>query len=369
MRHGGSRAKVVRLIPVLDFGGVETTFVLEAEGIDRSRFDLRVCTFWKAGNAAQRIRDLGIPVDVLDVDPAIRNPRASIALARYLRREKPDVLHASIGEANFHAALVGRLCGVPVTLMEEQGLPSRGLFARLVHAGLYRLVDGVVGVSQASCDYLVQREWAPRICVKLLYNAAAAHFFTPVVARQAASNGFHFLTVGRLVDVKNHLRLIEAFRLVANQVENARLTIIGDGPLAGRLRDKVDELDLGGRVSLPGYQAGIKEAVEAADCFVLPSLSEGFGIAAVEAMARGVPVIVSDAGALPEITADMGREWIVPAADVRGWGEAMVRMARLEPAAHSSLRIRAREIAERFSAQAHVTALENYYVALLGQAR
>src|SRR5690242_14126551 len=101
-KMGASRPLVVRLIPVLDFGGVETNFVQQARTIDRSKYDFRVCTFWKHGEAARRIEASGIQVDVLDVHPSIRNPRATRTLLRYLRRVRPDVVHASIGEANFH---------------------------------------------------------------------------------------------------------------------------------------------------------------------------------------------------------------------------------------------------------------------------
>src|SRR4051812_22494897 len=97
-----SRTRVVRLLPTLDFGGVESRAILQSELHDRERLDLRVCTFHRAGAAADAIRALGIPVDVLGQDPRIRNARASLALAAYLLRTKPDIVHASIVEANFH---------------------------------------------------------------------------------------------------------------------------------------------------------------------------------------------------------------------------------------------------------------------------
>src|SRR5262249_30238894 len=142
------------------------------------RFDFRVCTFWKKGAAARMIERRGTTVDNLGCDPSIRNPQATWALTRYLRWTRPDVLHASIGEANFHAALVGRPSGVQATIMEEQGLPDRRLPARLVHAGLYRRVDAVVAASEAARRYVLEREWAPSQRVHLLHNCARPEFFT-----------------------------------------------------------------------------------------------------------------------------------------------------------------------------------------------
>lgn len=358
---GSNRIKVIRLIPVLDYGGVETTFALEADGIDRERFDFQVCTFWKPGTAADRIRRAGIPVVSLAVDPSIRNPGASLALLRHLRRERPSILHASIGEANFHAALVGRLGGVRRTIMEEQGLPQRRFPARLVHAALYRRVDAVVGVSRASCDYLIQREWAPPDKVHLIYNAVANRFLETPIQRRREDGAFRFLTAGRLVDVKNHNRLIRAFAPVAAQVPAAELTIVGDGPLMQELKHLVQSLGLETQVHLPGFSDDILKLLDAADCFVLPSLSEGFGIAAVEAMARRLPVIVSDAGALPEVASRIGPNWVVPARDVEGWSAAMRRMLALAPEAREDLRRTARASAEEFSERRHVQAIEQLY--------
>jgi glycosyltransferase involved in cell wall biosynthesis len=365
-RSATRRVKVTRLIPVLDFGGVETTFALEADRIDRDRFDFQVCTFWKPGAAADRIRAAGIDVTSLEVDPSIRNPAATRALYRYLRRQRPDILHASIGEANFHAALVGRVGGARRVVMEEQGLPSRQLAGRLVHAGLYRMVDAVVGVSKASCDYLVDREWAPPGRVHLIYNAVADRFLHAPPGPRVADERFRFLTVGRLVEVKNQALLVRAFAGIATDLPQAELTIIGDGPLKGELQALVRQLGLEGRVHLPGFDNNVVALLDSADCFALPSISEGFGIAAVEAMARHLPVIVSDAGALPEVAQRVGTQWIVPALDLEGWTAAMRQMATLDPMLRADLRRTARSIAESFSEQRHVQALEGLYDQLMG---
>jgi glycosyltransferase involved in cell wall biosynthesis len=362
------RLKLVRLIPVLDFGGVETVFEIWSRFADRERYDLRVCTFWKDGAAAEAIRANGIPVDVLGVDPSIRNPRATIALARYLRRVRPDILQASIGEANFHAALVGKACGVPVVMIEEHGMPDRPLPSRLVHTMLYRMVDAIIGVSRIALRYVVEREYAPRERTRLLYNAIAGEFFEPVTPRPRR-DVFRFVTVGRLHPMKNHDRLIQAFAPVARAHPDARLTIVGGGDLQTALAQRVAELGLERQVDLTGYRGDVKAIVETADCFVFPSLAEAFGIAAVEAMARGIPVIASSWGALPEVVGDVGADWIVDPLDVDGWSRAMQAMIALDEAPRQALGRAAREIAERYSPARHSAALYAIYDELLARAK
>lgn len=362
---GRRRPLVIRLNPVLDFGGVESIFVLQAKFIDRERFDFRVCTFWKDGIAARSIEALGVPVDVLGVDPSIRNPRATLALYRYLRAKRPDIVHASIGEANFHLALTGKLARVPVTIMEETGLPSRSLVGRSVHAGLYRMVDAVVGVSDVSCQYVIQREWAPSRRVHRIHTSAGAEFFEPHTRPPAADNQFRFLAVGRLVDVKNHAMLLRAFRGVLAKRPEARLSISGDGPLRGSLAREIRDLGLENAVDLLGFRSEVLSLFLAADCCVLPSLSEGCSLVLAEAMALGTPVIGSRVGGIPEVMGELGRDWLVGSTDEAGWTQAMLRMMALDPQARVQLRETTQRLAQSFAPAAHIAAIQNLYSTLL----
>jgi glycosyltransferase involved in cell wall biosynthesis len=362
------RIKILRLVPVLDFGGVESIVALQAQLLDHERFALTVCTFWKDGNAAARIRDLGITVDVLGVDPSIRNPAATLALARYLARTKPHIIHASIGEANLHAALVGKLhdprCAV---IMEETGLPNRRPVGRLVHAILYRLVDRVIGVSDASCRYVIAREYAPPSRVVCLYNVAKEEYFAPLQARPPREE-IRFLCVGRLVPVKNHAMLIAAFAQVFEAHPHTRLTIAGDGPLGDALAAQIHALGLGGAVVLAGLRHDIRAMLDDADVFVLPSLSEGLSIALIEAMARGLPVISTTAGGVGDVVAPLGAGWSAPAQSPDLWVEQMARLAALDHEQRRELGLRARARAEDFHPNTHKMRLEGLYIELFERA-
>ncbi len=105
-------------------------------------------------------------------------------------------------------------------------------------------------------------------------------------------NGFIFLAVGELNDNKNHRTIIKAFSKIED--ENARLLICGEGPCRKELQMLISELELTKRVTLCGYQNRIEEYYRSADCFLFPSIREGLGMAAIEAMACGLPLIVGD---------------------------------------------------------------------------
>jgi glycosyltransferase involved in cell wall biosynthesis len=356
------RLRIVRLVPTLDFGGVESRVVLWARCIDQARYETRVCTFWRRGEAARRIEALGVPVDCLEVDPAVRSARASLALHRYLRRIRPDVLHASIGEANWHALINGKLAGVRRVLVEETGIPSFSRLGRAAFGLGYHAADAVVAVSQATADYLRGLALAPAEKVRVVYNCADATFFEAPARALGAPDELSVLAVGRLHPVKNYDGLLRAFRLVVDAFPGARLAIAGEGPSRASLLALCAALGLEAHVTFLGFRPDVRALHSGADLFVLPSHSEGLSVALIEAMASGVAPLASRRGGNPEVVDSLGDEVLLEPADHEGWARAILRVAALTPEARRELGARARAVAERsFSPARYLGALDALY--------
>lgn len=103
---------------------------------------------------------------------------------------------------------------------------------------------------------------------------------------------FTLVHVGRLVPEKNHEFLLRVFAAVAQHEPNARLWLVGDGPLRKTLEVTAARLGCGERVQFWGNRSDIPAILAGADVFVFPSLSEGLGLAAIEAQAAGLPVVM-----------------------------------------------------------------------------
>jgi glycosyltransferase involved in cell wall biosynthesis len=118
----------------------------------------------------------------------------------------------------------------------------------------------------------------------------------------------NIVTVGRLVPVKNYQTLLEAFRLVREQIPETTLSLIGDGPLRDNLEAQAASLGLTDAVHFRGSvsREEVYKELARADLFTIPSYSEGFCVAAVEAMGAGLPVVVSDISVFHEVVGDPG---------------------------------------------------------------
>ncbi|MFK7990636.1 MAG: glycosyltransferase [Sandaracinaceae bacterium] len=359
--------RVVRLVPVLDFGGVESRIVLQSRLTDRSLVDLRVCTFWKPGAAAEEIMGDGFSVDVLDVQPRDVG-RALWTLMRYLREQRPDILHCSISEANLLGLVAGALTGVPVRIAEEVGMPSHGTPARLLFRLLYKTASAIVGVTQAVCDYVLEVDNAPPESVKLIYNCAHPRFFPEdrkPVERTEAQRRTLFMA-GRLMPVKNQSTVLKAFARVRETHPDAKLVIAGEGPLHEDLEREIQALDIADGARLLGYREDVPALLAEAGAFVLSSHAEGCSISLIEAMATGVPSLGSD---VPGIVEVMGRplanQWAVHATDVDGWVRLFTRYLELGEEERSDLARRAQDRAYAvFSPHRYVAQLQSLYETL-----
>jgi glycosyltransferase involved in cell wall biosynthesis len=361
--------RIVLLFPVLDFGGIESRAVIQARGMAARYPRLRFCCFADEGWAAGEIRALGVPVDVLEASPSVRNPRATWRLWRYLSRWRPDVLHASSGAMTVHGLLAGTAAGVPVRIVEEVGIPSRGRVGRWLFPFLYRLATCVIGVSDAVVVHLINQDGVPPAKARRIYNAIEDRFLE-LRDHAPSPDTFRIFAAGRLAPVKGHADLLQALAPLLRGEDMVTLQIAGDGSELRALHRLASELRIAERVTFCGHRTDVPELLAACDLFVLPSRSEGFGLAVVEAMAVGVPIIATSVGGVPEVVPSWAQEWLVPPGDVEKLRAAVRRMVAIAPDDRAMMGQRLREHAvAHFDPQQYVANLEALYAELLAEAR
>jgi glycosyltransferase involved in cell wall biosynthesis len=127
--------------------------------------------------------------------------------------------------------------------------------------------------------------------------------------------------VGNLYPVKAHLDLIRAARGIVTHRPSTHVVILGRGALRAALAAEADALGIGDRVHLVGYREDVSDWLAAMDVFAMPSLIEGLPLALLEAMAAGVPPVVTDVGGMPEAIRDGETGFLVPPGNVALLGD------------------------------------------------
>jgi glycosyltransferase involved in cell wall biosynthesis len=141
-------------------------------------------------------------------------------------------------------------------------------------------------------------------------------------------NRTYVTIVARFHPVKDHATLLHAFRDVAGVSADVDLLLVGDGPLRGEIERQISELGMGERVRLVGIQSNVPDWLRASDIFALSSVSEAASITLLEAMASGLPAIVTAVGGNPELVRDGVNGLLVARGDVQGFSQAILKLLR-----------------------------------------
>ena len=366
--------KITRIIPLLDFGGVEQRIKLTTLGFKhRPEIQLQIVVLGQGGRIADELQALGFKIHILDESIRIPNIQLIRKLVYLLKKHKPDIVHTSGAEANFHGLWAAKLAKIPVRVGEEIGFPNHGRIWRSVFKVTYTTAHAVIGISSAVISQLVALGELPLRKARVVYNPVAipddrGGLPTPEINGR---NNFVFITTCRLVAVKNIDFLLRVFREVRNECLNTTvlLWIVGSGPEQINLEETSKSLGLDGCVRFFGFQKDVFPYLRQADAFVLPSFSEGFSISLVEAMLMGLPSIATKIGGPSEIIENGKNGFLVDPTDKEGLKVAMTTIVAMGGRERQLLKNNAIERGRDFSVDAYVTTLSSLYLDLTSRHR
>ncbi len=348
--------KILRLTTLLDFGGQEKKYLSFTEQPELLKHEYVFAALGFGGNAEKILRERGFTVNILNRKFSIKNLCNIWAVYKLIKKIKPDVVHTAAAEANFHGIIAAKLVGVKTIIGEEIGIPNHSSTAQKVFSWVYKLADKVIGVSQSVKDHLIKTGEIPDQKGVVIYNPVSA----PKKFPREKSGFFNIVYVGRLEKVKNVETLIRAFSKIHH--ENSQLTIVGDGRERDSLESLVRELKLTHRITFRGFQPEPSKFLCSADLYVLPSYSEGFGIAAVEAMFLKVPVLATHVGGVPEFINHGENGWLFDPSSLEDLAEKLNEILLLGAEKRKTVgELGFQDVANRFTVEKYIENLENLY--------
>jgi glycosyltransferase involved in cell wall biosynthesis len=308
----GSENHLLALLPALRATGVDASFLgLDVPGSDAPRF-------------YERLDKLSVPYRHVRCGMDV-SPRMARDVIRAVRLEQPDLVHTHLVHADVYGAAAASALRVPyVSTRHNDDRYLLGPF-RFVDRAFARPARRLIAISDAVRRFLEQAGHAPEKLVTVRYGLDLAPGTPAQLTPEAAGIPEDvplLLAVGRLIAQKDHPTLLRGFARVRERHPDARLAILGSGPLEEATRSLVHELGLDDAVALPGRQEP-GDWLARADLFVHTSRWEGFGIVLLEAMLASLPIVATRVSAVPEVVLDGETGLLVGEGDVEALAVAL----------------------------------------------
>lgn len=234
-----------------------------------------------------------------------RYARMAVRLAR---RERFDVIHAHDWLTYPAGIAVRAATGRPLvvhvhaTEFDRSGTNVNQTVYSIERAGMHA-ADHVVAVSQLTKSICVNRYGVPASKVDVVYNGVDRDRVQPQRGAKIESRDKIVLFLGRITMQKGPEYFIAAAKRVLEKMDNVKFVVAGSGDMAMRMIDQAAGLGIGHKVLFTGFLRGadVERVYRMADCYVMPSVSEPFGIVALEAIHHDTPVIISKQSGVSEV--------------------------------------------------------------------
>lgn len=354
--HGGGRQFIELARALESHGDVEATF----------------CVLRAPSGLGRELLSEGLPFHFFEDRPW--NPASVLRFLRLIRERRIDVLHLTDYGASTLGRIAGLLTRTPAIVQviahhsehQRRGFPWH---VELAYRALAPATARALAISESVRDFAAEHMGFGRDVLEVLPYPLPQHSVSkPSEAIMAAVRAEYGIgvqdpvvgAVTRFFPSKGITYLLTAFAEVLRAQPNAWLMLLGQGPEEASLREQSSALGIQDRVIFAGYQRDIAHHEGIFRVAVMPSLEEGFGLSAVEALAMGIPVVASAVGGLPDVVRDGETGFLVPPADPDALTHAIVRLLEDE-ALHQSLSAAARVDVQRFSLDGYVSRLVQLY--------
>ncbi len=317
LEQGGAQRMVLRLFDAFNHAGIETYLI----SMDRNQ-EIPLSHLW---SRTVELQGKVVFLSAADnrrsaLQKLFTGPYQWAKLQRVVKEKGIEVLLSFMERANILNLLAivpkRKILSVRIHLSEDLSVKvplKKVLIQFIYHFFLHRAEVVNFNSQEAALDFKQQFSLRDDK-ISIIYNfvdaekiTALAHQDIPVEF-QTFYRGMTFITAGRLYPTKGHIHLLRAFQHVASRYPDARLILLGHGPLRGKIEDWIRRLGLERRVAMPGFQHNPYAWIRRADVFVLSSKEEGFPNALLEALMLGMPVISTDCPSGP-------REMLAPDSD------------------------------------------------------
>lgn len=298
------KIKIAMVVCRLEFGGVESVILNYTGNMDQNNYDFHIIT--------QDINDEKC-VELFEnrgfVVHKVCHKRKSIVrniieLWKVLKNERFDIVHSHMTLTNFYVLFLAKLCGVKACISHSHNSLDSNSAVRSEIYRILRCLNCICATHYFACgqdaaDFLFGKKNRKRV---MIFNNAIEmkrYQFT-LERRERIRDKYHIGDkicighVGRFMEQKNQLFLLDVFAKYHESVPESVLLLIGDGELKEDIINKIKVLNLEKDIVMTGNINNVNETYSAMDMFLLPSFFEGLPVVIIEAQAAALPCLLSD---------------------------------------------------------------------------
>ncbi|MGB9735985.1 MAG: glycosyltransferase [bacterium] len=334
------KIKILYLTTSSKIGGSEQVILAIMENINRDQFDIEVCTLGPRGALHEELDKLKVKNYSLDIVKKnwMHIPIGFYKLYKLLKKENYEILNTWLFHASVAGIFINKFVKIPCVVESRQYADLMYKYNLKIRQTLDRIasheVDHIIACSDGVKKVLMNYERVEPWKITVIYNGTEINKFKPrnieqrqqIKEKLKVGDKIVLTFTAHLRPAKGHQYLLEAISKIKNQYPNIVLFLIGDGILMNELTTITKQLDIENNVRFWGYRADIPNFLSATDIYVHPSVEEGFGIAIIEAMAAGLPVIATNVGGIPEIITNGVNGILVPPENPQALADAIVEL-------------------------------------------
>ncbi|MDQ6959663.1 MAG: TIGR03088 family PEP-CTERM/XrtA system glycosyltransferase, partial [Mariprofundaceae bacterium] len=334
------RPLIVHVMFRFDTGGLESVILKLINDLPENAYRHAIISLTTASDFHHRITRSDVPVFTLAKQPG-KDLKSYVRYWKLLRQLHPDLVH-TCNIATMDTVVASYCAGITPCIHAEHGRDIYDLRGEnrkyiLLRRLLAPFFTRIIAVSGELEQWLLKRVKLSRGKVQLIYNGVNLELFSAQAEQRQAHLPAGFAdpdtviigTVGRLAPVKNQALVIDAVAHMVKQTPESahkiRLVLVGDGELADALQHQVRRLEMEPYVWFAGNRDDVQVLMRCMDVFVLASLAEGIALTVLEAMASGLPLVLTQVGGNPELVRDNENGFLIPSESPESLAGALQR--------------------------------------------
>lgn len=302
--------------------------------VDSDKYQVLVCCMRKGGPYIDKFRELGVEVINLEMRHYL-DFRVIFRLVRFLRENNIDIVHTHIRLADWYGRVSAKLAKVPFIFTTVHNADywrkERKYFAyALIDKLTMALNTQIIAVSQAVKEFIIKWQKIDADKISVILNGTVIQKYSNASGGEGLKESLGLNedkiivgAVGRLVKQKALHDLLHAAQQILSSRSDIQLLIVGQGPLEHKLKDLAAALKIEDSVIFTGFKTDIPQLLGLMDIFAMPSLYEGLGVAVIEAMMAGKPVVATEVIGLTELVIDQETGILVPPSDPQALAKAI----------------------------------------------